>query len=901
MSTRNIAIAYHAENQDFAQKIERELQPSIYRFQHYPCNRSSVQSSLSDQLLQQSFPILLLISDNFLKSAQCMNHGLRLLQDKRHLILPIITPGIIREDDGSAVPVATNFERVSDIIQYINYWQDQYLDLRKQKRQLQDINDEEFNAHLKVMREISSEAGEYLRLLRGINYMTLEHLMANHYEAFFKFNNDHGQWLEFKSKAVLTTDFATPSIVTPDPSEPELDLSDIPGIELLPDEGAGQHSDEKEELTTPEELAAYGSEVSDEVVSMPLQTQDGADLQHFGQEEEEEDVLDMSDEIGQSGSGDSTVEEGHYEGVTEEESDEMEEIEEVAMPVDMDEVEEEEDSDEEFDDDEEGEEDFESQTALVVEEALEYFNSGQTEKGLAFMAQSLEDQPQNTLLRYHYGVMVAQEGRDIEGALQILQPLMQESPINPDALFLLGELEELRGRYDAAQAYYSQLVELNPHYPNGYYRLGVILADQYPDQQKQAAKYLKKAAKLNESNPEIMYRYALLLGESLGKPKKAIGYLKDVLDLQPQHPFAYYDLALFYHQIGEKGKAQKAYLKSVEINPEFKTPQNDEAFGLAKVIKTSAAPSVHAGLGFDTIEALKENINRLEELLRNKEEQAEQLVQHLEAEEEEEAMPKNDITVMITGATSGIGQATAAIFAEMGYRLIITGRRLDRLKAFKEELEDDFSAEVCALHFDVRDQEAVESSLKALPEAWQQIDILVNNAGKAKGLAPIQEGELRHWEEMIDTNVKGLLYVTRAVAPGMVARKSGHIINIGSTAGKEVYPDGNVYCATKFAVDALTRSMRLDLVRHSIKVSQISPAHVEDTEFALVRFDGDADKAKIYEDFKPLNARDVAETIFFIASQPAHVNILDIVMQGVQQASSTLIDRSGRAQFEEEE
>ena len=193
----------------------------------------------------------------------------------------------------------------------------------------------------------------------------------------------------------------------------------------------------------------------------------------------------------------------------------------------------------------------------------------------------------------------------------------------------------------------------------------------------------------------------------------------------------------------------------------------------------------------------------------------------------------------------------------------------------------------------------MQQAVDQLPEAWQQIDVLVNNAGKAKGLDLIHEGELAHWEEMIDTNIKGLLYLTRAISPLMVARGQGHIINVCSTAGKEVYQRGNVYSATKFAVEALTKSMRLDLHDKGVRVGQVSPAHVEETEFALVRFDGDSERAeKVYDNFKPLSASDVAEAIYFIASQPAYVNILDVTMQSIQQASSNHIDRSGRAKYE---
>lgn len=247
-------------------------------------------------------------------------------------------------------------------------------------------------------------------------------------------------------------------------------------------------------------------------------------------------------------------------------------------------------------------------------------------------------------------------------------------------------------------------------------------------------------------------------------------------------------------------------------------------------------------------------------------------------------------TILITGATSGIGRATAQVFAEKGYDLIITARRAERLEAFAQFLKVEYDCSVQTLVFDVRDKKACEEAVKDL----DQIDVLINNAGLAKGLATIDEGDIDHWETMIDTNIKGLLYMTRLISPKMVKAGKGHIINVASTAGKEVYPKGNVYCATKHAVEALTKAMRLDLYEKGIKVSQVSPGHVEETEFALVRFDGDREKAKIYEDFSPLKSRDVAEAILFIAERPAHVNVQDILMMGSQQASSIFIDKSGR-------
>lgn len=245
---------------------------------------------------------------------------------------------------------------------------------------------------------------------------------------------------------------------------------------------------------------------------------------------------------------------------------------------------------------------------------------------------------------------------------------------------------------------------------------------------------------------------------------------------------------------------------------------------------------------------------------------------------------------LITGATSGIGEAAALRLAENKTNLIITGRRQERLTILKNKLEER-NVRVLALCFDVRDELAVKDALGNLPEEWRKIDILLNNAGLAAGLGTLQEGDSDDWSLMIDTNVKGLLYVTRAIAPGMVERKSGHIINIGSIAGKEVYPNGNVYCATKHAVDALTKAMRIDMLAHNVKVTQICPGAVE-TEFSLVRFHGDRSRAEhVYEGYESLVAADIADCVWFVVSRPPHVNINDMVVMPTAQASATLFHK----------
>lgn len=247
---------------------------------------------------------------------------------------------------------------------------------------------------------------------------------------------------------------------------------------------------------------------------------------------------------------------------------------------------------------------------------------------------------------------------------------------------------------------------------------------------------------------------------------------------------------------------------------------------------------------------------------------------------------------LITGATSGIGKSTAEIFAKNGYDVVITGRREERLAEFKKHLETKYKVKVHSLCFDIRKLSEVEKAVASLPAEFKKVDVLVNNAGLAAGLSAIQDGNIDHWERMIDTNIKGLLYITKNVSKLMIENKKGHIINVGSIAGKEAYANGNVYCGTKHAVDALNKGMRIDLLPHAIKVSAVNPGMVE-TEFSVVRFDGDEARAKkVYDGFQPLTPDDVAETIYWMASRPAHVNINDVIIMPAAQANSTTVKRN---------
>ncbi|TXF88408.1 SDR family NAD(P)-dependent oxidoreductase [Neolewinella aurantiaca] len=530
------------------------------------------------------------------------------------------------------------------------------------------------------------------------------------------------------------------------------------------------------------------------------------------------------------------------------------------------------------------------QANIWIERAWSMHDEGDATSALELLNAGRDALPDHHKLHYHYALLLATSTEDAAAARRETEALLAKHPDHPDALYLNGELYLSAGDYQSARENWEQLSDIEPFYPDLNYRLGILLADHFAEDFLEAAAYLRRATKDKEPNPDAFYRYALLLAGPVGRQGKAIKVLRKGLAIDPSHAYAQYELAVLLHQRGEYEGARIAFKTATAINSAFNTAANRKAFAAISLV-TAATPAEE-----DALAALKQNIASLEAMIAERDRVPEPTPAPAPAP------PKGaGKTVLITGATSGIGRATARCLAVEGFRLILIGRRNERLEELGEELLNAHQTETLLIPLDVTDREAVSSLPARLAGAWQNIDVLVNNAGKAKGVDPIHEGQLDHWDEMIDVNLKGLLYLTRAISPVMVERRSGMIINVCSTAGKEVYPNGNVYCATKHAVDALTRAMRIDLVKHGIRVGQICPAMVEETEFSVVRYDGDAERAKIYEDFQPLRSPDVARAIEFMITQPAHVNILDMVIQGTQQASSTLVDRSGRNRFAEEE
>ncbi len=447
---------------------------------------------------------------------------------------------------------------------------------------------------------------------------------------------------------------------------------------------------------------------------------------------------------------------------------------------------------------------------------------------------------------------LAQQSRLTEATEQ-LEILLETDRKNVEAYVLLAYLAEQQGDYTLSLNSLEKVALLNPDYPGIYYKLGQITKEHFKKQSRKALRYFQDAVAQDPSNADAQYRLGMMLIEQKGEHATAIEHFRNAVESAPQHDGAAFELAKSYVEMGDQRLASAFYARATELNSAFKTSANDIIFHY-------------------------------------EEPQPEPVI----APEPEPIVNDNGMTVMITGATAGIGRATAEVFAKNGYRLVLTGRRNERLEEIKTTFETTYHNRIQILNFDVRNLEGIKTAVSELEEDFKNVDILINNAGLASGLSPIHEGDVADWEVMIDTNIKGLLYVTRAVAPSMVARKKGHIINLSSIAGKEIYPNGNVYIATKHAVDALTKAMRVDLHKFGIRVSQVAPGAVEETEFALVRFHGDAEKAKIYDEFTPLKASDVAESIYFIASRADYVNIQDIVLAGTQQAAAAFVDRSGR-------
>ena len=891
MSQKILTIGYCRTNETLAKTLEQHLGRAGYRFRML---FGQPDETLSEQLLEDRYPLLLLVTDNFLRSSSCIHHLLATAKAKQAegKLLVVTADGLVRDESGELRQVPTAFERVSEIIRYMNHWQDTYLDLRKTKRDTEGEAERAVEEQLTVVRDISAEVGELLRQLRGEHCVSLKTFQRDDYARFFEFTQDPEGQARLRRITDETGGGLTGGEQPLPPVEPDTDLQAL--IEgnstelLLENEGSTASTDTPTvDIDTIPGMSLLNDRTAVEAPSPAVSDEDDGSawpeapvpLADLASDRDEADTAPPADEP-------------------------MVNLQDLVAVTD---------------DDEE-----ELQTAEgYIDTARALLREDETERALATFREGLDVYPEHVELRYRYAVALIRRQHDMRAATQQLETLLDYDEDNVQAYFLLAEMAELHQDYLSARNYYQKVAKLDPTVPGVFYRLGMLTQHQFPNKQKKAFKYFREAIQQDPGDTDARYQYALLLWQAKDDRDNALAQLDMVLTAVPDHPFAGYDTARIHHELDNMETAREYYERAVANNPEVKTKHNDRAFGLldddepdeedqlaelhddierlshrqeaaedAEIFSVAAEPDpLPTGIAAITADNENEEESPGEEDMPADSDEAE-----LEAEADPDWADFPDRpTVLITGATSGIGRATAVQFARAGYRLILTGRREDRLEQLKITFAERTEAEVHTLSFDVSRPFAVQEALNSLPEAWQEIDILINNAGLAAGKDPIHEGELDDWERMIDTNVKGLLYMTRAISPHMVRRRRGHIINVGSVAGKEVYPNGNVYCATKHAVDALTKAMRIDLHAHNIRVSQVAPGHVEETEFAEVRFHGDTEKAAAtYDGFQPLRASDVADIIFFMATRPPHVNVQDVLVFGTQQGGATYVDRSGR-------
>lgn len=806
MSNR-LTILFHSATENTAGEIARDLTAlglSVQKLSEKDFGYNLL--ALAEAI---ETPVLLLLSYNWLRDTRTLFHvlpAIKLLVEKQLLLVSLI-PGFETDDAGKVKEIPTNIERVKDIIPYMKYWQEAFISARLKR------NDADTPIHQQeeqATKAISLNFGDIMAYFKELNPISLDQVKRSNYQIIFD---------SFAlTPAAQPTGMTSGSPVAGDIRPPENNPTSV-----RPESS----SDEQKTITVPENTSPVPGDDQDTVslqipddVAPPPTAEDEKDFTTGNSEDRSSDDMEYALQSNIEEEATSTTETASTGAAT-------------------------------------------ATTTLrgadaILDEVSRLFDEGKDDEAFKVLEEAIPDAgDDSTTLRYHYAFYLAQRRNAYDEAFHQLDTILLTDPQNANAYFLLAELAELQGNYALAYRFYREVRKIQPDFPQINYRIGIILQDQYPDAEKEAARFLKKALIQDPENVDALYRLGMYTNDYEKKPEEAIEYFERVLKLDPGHSFANYDLALIYHNLGDKEKAAAYYRRACENNPEIKTEQNDLAF--LKPLEEAKTATATIEEGFIDLAA------------------AVQIK-----------------TILITGATSGIGLAITEKLAAAGHcRLILTGRRRNRLQQIVEAVKDTYGIAATFLQFDIRDVLSVKEAIGTLQAPFDQIDVLINNAGLALGLSSIFEGRLSDWETMIDTNIKGLLYVTREITPTMVERRSGQIINIGSIAGKEAYPNGNVYNATKAAVDMLTKAMRLDLHKYHIRVGQVAPGHVE-TEFALNRFHGDAEKAKIYEDFTPLTPSDVAEIVLFMIRQPAHVNIQDVLVLPTQQASANIIDRSGK-------
>ena len=971
-----VTVAFHSSASAEAYALASRLDALGYAVVQTVCEAQG--TKLGRRLLEAEGPVLLLVNDELLHAEACQTGLLDAWRDLRSRgdVHAVMASSQRSGPGGVQARVMTNLSRVSDVMRYMNFWQNAYL---AKRRQVGASDDPRAQAELAVVRRISEEIGQMLRIIRNeqpTDVRTLTDADAGTFSALLGPAPASSEPASDTTAAPATESPSVQSVGTaPAPASEVTSVEDRPsasdsGAATAGEVGADAESqapqgsdDESNAETAPSlderehdaaavpESAGSGASPGDRgpdrsnaviIVDSGAQQAEPessdasnastdaprdrdtavakTDLPKTEADTSSADVASVEENLGQSAPQTSTdVDRADSEA----QNPPRDAADEAATALDQ-------------------------SRAANLEIYLGYLDAGGRAEAQDFAEETLAADPQDLKLRYALAVQLLADSEDDEDLRRRgethLQPLF-ETEYAAAAHLCLGQVAMRERDFGTARRHLTSAYRANKRLdPELSYRIGALIMDEFEEDRKVARRYLRRAWRTSRDHAaDVRYRLGSLEFRA-GRLRRAVQYLKSAVKLDVRHPLAAYELAVAQLRRGREDQAARAFELAIQVNPELDTEYNRDAFFPIGSHEGNATPLqegrvnkfgrfVHArddgrSAGGETSEdedsfgapsgsdrSSAESSDGAETQTRDHGQESRRAARQRAAPSDERpaarerqgvsslgelAAPEGAhrseaLTVLITGASSGIGAATARAFAAAGHRLVLTGRRVERLRALASDLKREHGSDLRLLSFDVSDITATVSQLQSLRDGFADIDVLVNNAGKAKGLAPIHEGELEHWEEMIDVNIRGLLYMTRLVSPGMVKRGRGHIINVCSTAGHEVYPNGAVYCATKHAVDAITRGTRLDLFRHGIRVSQISPAAVEETEFSEVRFDGDAERAaEVYADFQPLRAGDVAEAIVFIATRPPHVNIQDLVVLSAQQANSTTIDRSGR-------
>lgn len=788
MASNLVYLLNAAENEEVADEI-------LNFYANTPLN---IQSNPSSEELENAInanpatPVILLISDNFLRSIDAMDGLSVLIQDPSEHLIPVLIEGRrLREgtqDVYESYP--TKIGTIHEVMQYRDFWYEEWIRLRKQCNDAQAQEIEKLEYQKSIAKRISTNIGTFLRNVNGLQPMSWDSFAENDYKIIL-------QHLGVQHLNELSATASPLKLVENEAEEIRMEVPlHEPTEELKTEEGSldWEWNEEERVENVEEKFAENGV------------TNEGEEIVN--------EMLSESPEVAEIGTESPSEEENPLHSETRE----INEL--LVSPI-------------------KSEETTEHENLSFAEPVVNENVVPEEEEETAFLSRGLGDM-------------------NAAAAEAVYENMKLEEVTDLDVLFYVAEAEAEEGDFANARRCYERILSLDPTNGRALLWLARLLDKHFEGEKSTVNELYKKALFCNEETANLYYEYALHLKLRFQSLHRATDLLQRALELNPMFDLAYAELADCQTKLGQSERARANYLQACVLNPAFQSNASDAQYG---VFRESPEPVDE--------ESKEASLN------------------------DTPKHPNGDTVVMVTGATSGIGQAIAEVFALNGYKVIVTGRRVERLEELKLTLAAQCHIEMQTLAFDVRDVESINTALATLPEAWRKVDILINNAGLAKGRTPIHEGNLQHWEQMIDTNLKGLLYLTRAVAPGMVERKKGFIINIGSSAGKEVYPDGNVYCATKAAVDMLTKGMRLDLYKYGIRVAAVHPGHV-DTEFALVRFDGNEEKAAIYDNFSPLTAYDVAETVYFVATRPARVNVQELLMFSTQQGSNVFVDNSGK-------